>query len=199
MSFWCSTLLLFPILKCLFVSEASSSHWRSLNSEASQDSQRTSLHGGDVSDVVLVQHIIDVILVQHIIGDHIEASLAEQEDLKCKLWSFVSSFTGQTWMTGHTMMMLYKGHNRPRRSERPEVQSAGLVQESAGRVQESAGLVQEPTGLAQESSAQRLGHNKHAQLERKPRAQRIQDVDQTPESAKKHPMSTARKQGRRPR
>ena len=139
----------------------------------------------------------DVILVQHIIGDHIEALLAEQEDLKCKLWSFVSSFTGQTWMTGQTMMMLYKGHNRPRRSERPEVQSAGLVQEpagliqmsaglvqeSAGLVQQSAGLVQESAGLVQESSAQRPEHNKHARLEQKPRAQRFQDVDQTSESA----------------
>ena len=94
----------------------------------------------------------DVILVQHIIGDHIEALLAEQEDLKCKLWSFVSSFTGQTWMTGQTMMMLYKGHNRPRRSERPEVQSAGLVQEPAGLIQVSAGLVQESAGLVQESA-----------------------------------------------
>ena len=118
----------------------------------------------------------DVILVQHIIGDHIEALLAEQEDLKCKLWSFVSSFTGQTWMTGQTMMMLYKGHNRPRRSERPEVQSAGLVQEPAGLVQESAGLVQE-------SAAERPEHNKHARLEHKLRAQRIQDVDQSSESA----------------
>ncbi len=167
----------------------------------------------------------DVILVQHIIGDHIEALLAEQEDLKCKLWSFVSSFTGQTWMTGQTMMMLYKGHNRPRRSERPEVQSAGLVQEpaglvqesaglvqesaglvqesaglvqesaglvqesaglvqeSAGLVQESAGLVQESAGLVQESAAERPEHNKHARLEHKLRAQRIQDVDQSSESA----------------
>ena len=164
-----------------------------------------------IIDVILGQHLIDVILVQHIIGDHIEALLAEQEDLKCKLWSFVSSFTGQTWMTGQTMMMLYKGHNRPRRSERPEVQSAGLVQEpagliqmsaglvqesaglvqqsaglvqeSAGLVQQSAGLVQESAGLVQESSAQRPEHNKHARLEQKPRAQRFQDVDQTSESA----------------
>ena len=113
-------------------------------------------------DVVLVQYMIDVILVQYIIGDHIEALLTEQEDVKRKLWSFVSSFTGQTWMTGQTMMMLYKGPNRPRRSERPEVQ---------------------PAGLAQESSARRPEHNKHARLEHKPRAQHLQDVDPASELA----------------
>lgn len=98
----------------------------------------------------------------YIIGDHIEALLPEQEDLKCKVWSFVSSFTGQTWMTGQAMMMLYKGHNRPRRSERPEVQ---------------------PPGLAQESSAQRPDSNKHARLGHKPRAQHGQDVGQASKSA----------------
>ena len=115
-----------------------------------------------IIDFTLVQYMIDVILVQYIIGDHIEALLPEQEDLKCKVWSFVSSFTGQTWMTGQAMMMLYKGHNRPRRSERPEVQ---------------------PPGLAQESSAQRPDSNKHARLGHKPRAQHGQDVGQASKSA----------------
>lgn len=60
------------------------------------------------------------------------------------------------------MMMLYKGHNRPRRSERPKVQ---------------------PPGLAQESSAERPDNNKLARLGHKPTAQRVQDVGQASKSA----------------
>lgn len=83
-------------------------------------------HAATPSTSSVIQ-IVDVFLVQYIIGDHIEEMLAEQEDFKCKLWSFVSSFSGQKGLDGQTMMMLYKGHNRPRRPERPEVQPALLA------------------------------------------------------------------------